>query len=105
MQPPTLIGTPTDISVEQVGGALGLFDTRNVLARRPPYEAENVWQLIVRAQSCEFTTLNEVAPETPRELVRIARRAMMCARHDCHPNIAAVRQDIVRACAEVITST
>lgn len=106
MQPPTLIGTPTHMSVEQARGALGLFDTRtdvfglgallyNVLARRPPYEAENVWQLIVRAQSCEFTPLDEVAPETPRELVRIARRAMMCAREDRYPSIAAMRQDIV----------
>jgi serine/threonine-protein kinase len=105
-QVPTLIGTPTHMSSEQARGALSQFDPRtdvfglgallyNILSRRPPYEAENVWQLVVRAQSCEFPDLEEVAPGTPRELIRIVRRAMMCARDDRYPSVKAMRQDIV----------
>ena len=106
MQPLTLIGTPTHMSPEQARGAVPHFEQRTdvfglgallyeILARRPPYEAENVWQLVVRAQTCEFPPIETVEPSTPRELARIVRRAMMCSRGDRYPTVKAMRSDIV----------
>ncbi len=101
-----LVGTATHMSPEQARGIVAGFDERtdvfamgallyHLLARVAPYDADNYWVALVRAQTADHAALEEVAPWAPEALVRIVKRAMAMDPADRYPTAVALRQDLV----------
>ena len=101
-----LVGTPTHMAPEQALGALDRLDERtdvfalggllySMLARTPPYVADNVWASIAKAQAAAHPPLGTLAPQTPLRLVRIVEKAMMLAPQDRYQSMAAMREELV----------
>lgn len=82
-----VIGTPAYMSPEQALGNVREIDEQSdvwslgavlyeILTGRPPYTEKNAVQLLIKIAKDKFPPVQEIAPETPRELAFICERAL-----------------------------
>ncbi len=106
---PAISGTPTNMASEQARGELAEIDARTdvfavgallyeIVRGEPPYAAPNVMAALYKAAMGEREPLSacERGRMLPPELGRIIERAMSVAREARYPDIAAMREDLVR---------
>jgi eukaryotic-like serine/threonine-protein kinase len=101
----TLVGTPLYMSPEQLlQGTDGCSPTSDVwslgivlyyiLTGRLPFSGSNLGELILQIQAADLTPIDCVAPDVPRDLAAIARRALTRDQRARYPNARAMARDI-----------
>jgi len=100
-----VVGTPRYMSPEQAAGqavddrsdiyALGAI-LHHVLTGQPPFAEVQGPALILATIRGQFTAVSTLAPEVPRELAAVARRAMAGAPADRYASAAAFAEDLRR---------
>ena len=65
-----------------------------LLTRRPPHHADDARNTLYLAAANRIVPPNEIAPDAPRGLVRIALRALATHPRDRHKSVEAFRDDI-----------
>lgn len=105
----TIAGTPAHMAPEQAKGENELIGPRTdvfavgallyeIVAGRPPYEAEIVWALLLKAAMHELEPIEdcERGKALPPYLRAIIQRAMRAHPEDRHPSVTAIRDELVR---------
>ncbi|MCS6913870.1 MAG: cyclic nucleotide-binding domain-containing protein [Myxococcota bacterium] len=104
-----VFGTPGYMSPEQAQGLLDQLDERtdvfslgavlyHILAGQVPYRADTVAETVLKAQRCDYPPLESDGlgfySLRPRELVRIATKAMARLPADRYQSVAALQADL-----------
>lgn len=105
----SLVGTPAYMAPEQALGQVDGIDPRTdvfmlggvlyeMLVRKPPYEGENLWQVIFQAIQGTVRTPEERLPDArmPKGLSRIAMKAMARDPAQRYQSVAEMRRDVER---------
>jgi serine/threonine-protein kinase len=105
--PGSALGTPGYMSPEQASGDLEQLGPRSdvyslgatlycLLTNKPPFEGDDVGEILRKVQSGEFRAPREVDPSLDNALEAVCMKAMARAPHDRYANCRALAEDVER---------
>jgi serine/threonine-protein kinase len=109
--PGSALGTPAYMSPEQAAGDLDRLGPRSdvyslgatlycLLTGKPPFEGDDIGEVLRKVQAGEFTAPREVDPSLDRALEAVCKKAMATKQHDRYASCRALAEDVERWMAD-----
>jgi serine/threonine-protein kinase len=109
--PGSAVGTPAYMSPEQARGELERLGPRSdvyslgstlycLLTGRPPFEGEDIGEVLRNVQRSEFTSLRQIDPSIDKALEAVCLKAMATKPEDRYASCRALAEDVERWAAD-----